>query len=71
MCVCMMNEVFVASKEQAQGVLEISKAMQALDESTSLNEEVSNDTSEIAKDLTSRSHKLEGLVSELMTFING
>lgn len=67
----MAGEISNASREQAQGVQEISKAMAQLDIVTQDNSKTSQDLSEIAGKLNDDSMTLENTVAELIKTVNG
>lgn len=67
----MAGEISNASREQAQGVQEISKAMAQLDIVTQDNSKTSQDLSEIAGKLNDDSKTLENAVVELIKTVNG
>jgi methyl-accepting chemotaxis protein len=69
--VTMTEEIAQASREQAHGVAEISKAMGQLDVVTQNNSQTSNDVSSSAVSLQDGSQKLHGLVGELSGEILG
>ena len=67
----MMNEVSVASREQAEGVKNISLAMNQLDQATNHNTKSANQTSLDAKTLSGHSEKLKSTVEVLEEEILG
>jgi len=67
----MMGEISSASQEQAEGVNNISQAMNELDEVTHLNAGVANETSQHALSLENEAKKLENIVGRLESFIFG
>lgn len=67
----MMNEVFVASKEQAEGVKNISLAMNQIDQTTNANTNAANKSFENAKALSIQSEELKSCVDNLETELFG
>ncbi|MEA9355506.1 methyl-accepting chemotaxis protein [Bacteriovorax sp. PP10] len=67
----MAGEISSASREQAQGVQEISKAMSQLDIVTQENSKTSQDLSDIAGKLNEDSVTLENTVVDLIKTVNG
>lgn len=67
----MAGEISNASREQAEGVQEISKAMAQLDIVTQDNSKTSQDLSEIAGKLNDDSMTLENAVVDLIKTVNG
>lgn len=67
----MAGEISNASREQAEGVQEISKAMAQLDIVTQDNSKTSQDLSEIAGKLNDDSMTLESAVVDLIKTVNG
>lgn len=61
----MMVEIVEASKQQAQGVDEITKAMNSLDEVTHQNSSTSQQTAEYAAELTEQTQALKDVVAVL------
>lgn len=61
----MMNEVFVASREQAEGVKNISLAMNQIDQTTNANSNAANKSFENAKALSLQSEDLKKCVINL------
>jgi methyl-accepting chemotaxis protein len=60
-----------ASQEQAQGIMEITKAMHQLDEATQLNSGVSQKTAAAATELSEQAQVLQQSVSDLMKIVQG
>ncbi len=67
----MMNEVFVASKEQAEGVKNISMAMNQIDQTTNANSNAAIKSIENAKSLSLQSEDLSKCVVSLETELFG
>lgn len=67
----MMNEVFVASKEQAEGVKNISMAMNQIDQITNANSNAAIKSIENAKSLSLQSEDLSKCVVSLETELFG
>lgn len=67
----MMNEISVASKEQAEGVRNITAAMNQLDQATLSNNKSAAMSSQSAKELSGHSIDLKGAVVELEKEIFG
>ncbi|MFZ4714724.1 MAG: methyl-accepting chemotaxis protein [Bacteriovoracaceae bacterium] len=67
----MVVEIATASSEQAQGVSEINKAMNQLDEVTQFNSTMAQDSAKYGNDLKIQSRNLSGMVTELMGLIEG
>ncbi len=65
------QEISVATKEQAQGIGEINKAMNQLDTVTQQNSAASEETSSAAEKLFTQSDSLKNAVSELSSTISG
>jgi methyl-accepting chemotaxis protein len=67
----MITEITEASKEQAQGVLEINKAITLLDQSTQQNSMVAKESSSQAEKLEIDTKHLSESVAMLVTLLNG
>jgi methyl-accepting chemotaxis protein len=67
----MIGEITHASKEQAQGVQEINKAMSQLDQVTQQNAAVAQQSSQQAELLNSQAQSLSSAVSSLVSLVNG
>ena len=67
----MMNDIAEASKEQAEGVQNISIAMNQLDESTHINSEVAHDTANCARTLAEQAKLMRSSVSQLEMVVFG
>lgn len=67
----MMAEIAQASKEQSAGVLEISKAMNQIDETTQENSVISNSSAVAAEQLSSQASQMKDLVEQLTVTIRG
>ncbi len=67
----MVSEIAGASREQAQGVEEINRAINELDQSVQQNTAVSQTSSRSAAHLNSQSQKLKEMVGELFFVVNG
>ncbi len=67
----MMNEVSVASKEQAEGVKNISQAMNQLDQTTHSNANAANRSFQNSKELSQQAEKLKQSVEDLEKEIFG
>ena len=67
----MVNEITNASKEQAQGIQEINKAISQLDQVTQQNSAVAQTSSTQAEQLRGESHTLSQAVNSLVEFVNG
>lgn len=67
----MVAEIATASKEQAQGVSEINKAMNQMDQVTQANASSSQDAAAGAERLRDQSHRLSGIVAELSLAVEG
>lgn len=65
------NEIAAASAEQANGIGQISKAMNELDQSTQTNASTSEEMAASATEMSSQAVALGSLVRELMGFIKG
>lgn len=67
----MVGEISSASQEQAQGVAEINKAMNQLDQVTQQNSAISQSTASSAEALSSQAEQLRQMVRDLFFVING
>ncbi|MEO5969686.1 MAG: methyl-accepting chemotaxis protein [Bdellovibrionia bacterium] len=67
----MVEEIAKASQEQAQGVGEITKAMNELDEVTQQNAAASQDCSEASDGLRHQADNLKGIVRSLLMIMQG
>ncbi len=67
----MISEITHASKEQAQGIQEINKAISQLDQVTQQNSAVAQQSSSQAEELHSQAAELQSAVSSLVELING
>lgn len=67
----MAEEIAAASREQAQGVAEITKAMQQLDQMTQQNAATSEESANAAESLSGQAVNLKSIVSSLVVNIEG
>tara|TARA_Y100000590_G_scaffold432506_1_gene548596 strand:- start:3092 stop:5212 length:2121 start_codon:yes stop_codon:yes gene_type:complete len=67
----MVREISSASAEQSEGVKEVTKAMQNLDQVSHQNTAAANDSSETARKLKDQSSGLQSAVEELVRMVNG
>ncbi|HAG90941.1 MAG TPA: hypothetical protein DCL41_03675 [Bdellovibrionales bacterium] len=67
----MISEISHASKEQAQGIQEINKAIGQLDQAMQQNSTVAQSSSSQAEELARESTQLRQAVDDLVHFING
>lgn len=67
----MITEITLASKEQAQGVQEINKAISQLDQVTQQNSAVAQQSSTQAEHLNAEATALSKAVSDLVRFVDG
>jgi methyl-accepting chemotaxis protein len=67
----MISEITNASKEQAQGVQEINKAISQLDQITQQNSTVAQQSSTQAEHLNSEANSLSNAVDQLVLFLEG
>ncbi|MES2803614.1 MAG: methyl-accepting chemotaxis protein [Bdellovibrionota bacterium] len=67
----MITEITHASKEQAQGIQEINKAISQLDQVTQQNSAVAQQSSTQAEHLNSEANALSNAVSRLVTLVDG
>jgi methyl-accepting chemotaxis protein len=67
----MVGEVSTASREQAQGVAEINKAMNQLDQVTQQNTAISQNAATAAEQLSAQAEQLRQMVHDLFVVING
>lgn len=67
----MISEITHASKEQAQGIQEINKAISQLDQVTQQNSAVAQQSSSQAEELNSQAADLQAAVVSLVELING
>ena len=65
------SEISAASQEQANGIEQISKAMNQLDQAIQNNASSSERVAKSAQDLTSQAESLNVQVSSLRQFVNG
>ena len=65
------SEISAASQEQANGIEQISKAMNHLDQAIQTNASSSEEVASSAEEMSSQSECLKTLVGELGTFIHG
>ena len=66
-----VSEIATASKEQSQGVSEINKAMNQLDQTTQTNATVAQSSASASNELKSQAGSLKEVVSELLWLISG
>jgi methyl-accepting chemotaxis protein len=66
----MVGEISTASTEQAQGVNEIGKAIEQLDQATQQNSNIARDSAESAIKLTRQAEDLKGLVATLTELLS-
>ncbi|MBC7466206.1 MAG: methyl-accepting chemotaxis protein [Bdellovibrio sp.] len=67
----MAEEIAAASREQAQGVAEITKAMQQLDQMTQQNAATSEESANSAESLSGQATTLKSIVNSLVVNIEG
>ena len=67
----MVTAISIASKEQSQGVNEITKAMNELDQTTNANATTSQNVSGFAASLSRESVQMNEVVSELTAIVSG
>lgn len=67
----MSTEIASASQEQARGVVEITKAMNQLDQMTQQNAATSEECASAAEELSAQANVLKSSVQQLMSAING
>lgn len=67
----MVSEIAVASHEQSQGVTEIGKAMNQLDQVTQSNSAATQESASVAANLKQQSERLAMMVSELTLTVEG
>lgn len=67
----MSNDISMASKEQAQGISEITKAMAQLDQVTQQNAATSEEAASSAEELSAQAESLQAAVDELVRTIEG
>lgn len=67
----MVSEIATASKEQSQGVNEINKAMNQLDQVTQANATSSQDMTNFAGTLRNQSEKMATIVADLIASVEG
>lgn len=67
----MMDEISVSSEEQAEGVSNITIAMNELDATTQMNSDVANRTSNYSEKLNTHSESLDNIVKDLEVEIFG
>ncbi len=65
------NEIATASAEQANGISQISKAMNALDTSTQQNAAASEEVAATSEEMSSQADSLRELVAQLSLIVNG
>jgi len=67
----MVSEISVATREQAQGVEEINKAISQLDEVTQKNAIISRESAQLGQNLTSQASGLRAAVQDLLKTVSG
>jgi methyl-accepting chemotaxis protein len=67
----MMTEIAASSREQSQGVQEITKAMGQLDQVTQENAATSEEAASAAEELSSQADSLRGTINTLIETIKG
>ena len=67
----MVGEISSASHEQAQGVSEINKAINSLDQATQQNSAIAQRAATSAEQLNAQSIQLHHMVEDLFTLVNG
>lgn len=65
------QEISTASKEQAQGIAQINKAMSQLDTVTQQNSATSQESAAAAEELSSQAESLKAAVEDLVTIVQG
>ncbi|MEA4925521.1 MAG: methyl-accepting chemotaxis protein [Syntrophomonadaceae bacterium] len=67
----LMDEITAASQEQAQGMIQINKAITQLDKVTEENAAIAEESAASSEELNAQSKATEDMVDELYFFING
>lgn len=67
----LVSDIAVASKEQAQGISEVTKAMGQLDQATQQNSAVAQQAASAGEALSSQSNDLNNVVGELRQLVSG
>jgi methyl-accepting chemotaxis protein len=67
----MVSDINVASEEQSKGIIEISRAMGQLDQATQINADSSRQMAFSSEELSVQARKLNDLVSDLKSTIEG
>lgn len=67
----MVSEISVASKEQSQGIQEITKAMSQLDQVTQQNASVAQSSSKSSEELSHEAHAVKDIATKLNFIVNG
>lgn len=65
----LINEITVAVREQSKGIVEVSEAMNLLDQTCNKNSITSQETLESSKDLTDQVRKLENVINLLASMM--
>ena len=67
----MVSDITIASEEQSKGISEISRAMGQLDQATQINADSSRQMAFSAEELSGQSRKLNSLVEDLKSTVEG
>jgi methyl-accepting chemotaxis protein len=67
----LVNEISVASNEQAHGIQEVTKAMSQLDQVTQQNTAVANESSVMSAQLNKQAEDLTGIIQQLLMIVEG
>lgn len=67
----MVGDITIASEEQSKGITEISRAMGQLDQATQINADSSRQMAFSAEELSGQSRKLNSLVEDLKSTVEG
>lgn len=65
------NQILTASKEQASGLRQVSKAVESLNQVTQQTASNSEESAAAAEELTSQVHSVRGIVTELKVLVSG
>lgn len=67
----MVSDITIASEEQSKGITEISRAMGQLDQAAQINADSSRQMAFSAEELSGQSRKLNSLVDDLKSTVEG
>lgn len=67
----LLSEIAVASKEQSEGINQVSSAAGSMDQTTQTNAANAEQSASASEQLNAQAHQMKGIVDELVKIING